>query len=517
MSSNTLPRSENSALLYTVSTGAASDGFRKVVKGLSKIAKDKEGLYEFGRALRKFDNADFRFRLGNYLTEISEQTLETSGKSGAAIAKKIFLVLNSSKFPKELGIMLQNADPKHAADFFADMAAVFAETNLRTSDMRTILQRKPSCLLPLVEIPNTMNSFLSARTEVLDLTEAKKLLSLIKKQSPSEGWKDVLGPNGSQKEIKLEHLTGEMLKDVDLTSYCSSLMVSTNGMKKFSRDSFPKSLHLGGDDWWPGGCCGDAGVQVVVKIKEINYPLKFSYWKDTEIWHASRGYDERVELCVKSGEDSIAFSVREHPDFVFGKRPEEMVIEDYLKGLEARFEFPDPKAVGVLDSTIRTSIFPAINFNLVPGSLGWDGAKFSSMIRDLVDESPLDHFFVLSTATLGTMLKFYGKGQNATAEARDLLNRVTEYNDFSEYDLTYYPIGVESWVKREKARKKLRKQTLHRELGTTTLDNGIVAGVSLILSKEGYVFYLNFENDDDCIKFYHSKLFQKTKWHSGAE
>lgn len=72
MSSNTLPSSGNSALLYTVSTGAASDGFRKVVKGLSKIAKDKEGLYEFGRTLRKFDNADFRFRLGNYLTEISE-------------------------------------------------------------------------------------------------------------------------------------------------------------------------------------------------------------------------------------------------------------------------------------------------------------------------------------------------------------------------------------------------------------------------------------------------------------
>ena len=83
------------------------------------------------------------------------------------------------------------------------------------------------------------------------------------------------------------------------------------------------------------------------------------------------------------------------------------------------------------------------------------------------------------------MLKFHGKGRNATAEARDLLDRIAEHNDFPEYKLTYYPIGVESWVKREKARKKLRKQTLHREVGTATLDNGIVAGVSLILSKEG--------------------------------
>jgi hypothetical protein len=143
MTSNSLPASGNSALLYTVATGTVSDAFRKVVKGLSKIAKDKEGLFEFGRVLKKFDNADFRFRLGSYLTEISEQTLETSGKSGAAIAKKMFSVLNSSKFPKELAVMLQNADPAaHAAYFIADMATVFAKTNLHSSDMRKILQMK---------------------------------------------------------------------------------------------------------------------------------------------------------------------------------------------------------------------------------------------------------------------------------------------------------------------------------------------------------------------------------------
>ncbi len=362
-----------------------------------------------------------------------------------------------------------------------------------------------------------MSNFSFVRTEVIQLAEAKKLLSIIKKLAPTDGWKDILGPHGSQKEIRLTHLTGNMLRDVDLTSYCSSIMLSTNGFRKFGRNLFPKSLHLGGDDWWPGTCSGDAGVQVVIKIKDLNYPLKFSYWKDTEIWHASRGYDERVELCVKSGEDSIAFSMSEHPEFVFGDRPKEEVIEKYLNGLQARFGFPAPDAPGVLDSTIRTSNFPALNFNLVPGSLGWGGARFSAMIRELVDESPLDHFFLLSTASLGTMLKFHGKGRNATAEARDLLDRIAEHNDFPEYKLTYYPIGVESWVKREKARKKLRKQTLHRELGTATLDNEILAGVSLILSKEGYVFYLNFDNDDDLIKFYHSKLFQKTKWHSGAE
>ena len=171
---------------------------------------------------------------------------------------------------------------------------------------------------------------------------------------------------------KIKRLTGNMLREVELTSYCSSIMLSTDGFRKFGRDLFPKSLHLGGDDWWPGSFSGDASVQVIIKIKDLNYPLKFSYWKDTEIWHASRGYDECIELCVKSGEDSIAFSMREHPDFVFGERPKEEVIEEYLNGLQARFGFPAPEAPGVLDCTIRTSIFPALNFNLVPGSLGWD-------------------------------------------------------------------------------------------------------------------------------------------------
>lgn len=44
-----------------------------------------------------------------------------------------------------------------------------------------------------------------------------------------------------------------------------------------------------------------------------------------------------------------------------------------------------------------------------------------------------------------------------------------------------------------------------------------MAKVSLAIEKDGYVFFLNFDNDDDYIKFYHSKLFQKTQWHSGAE
>lgn len=54
----------------------------------------------------------------------------------------MFAVLNSSKFPKELVVMLQNADPAHASSFIADMATFFAKTNLHSSDMRKILPMK---------------------------------------------------------------------------------------------------------------------------------------------------------------------------------------------------------------------------------------------------------------------------------------------------------------------------------------------------------------------------------------
>ena len=346
---------------------------------------------------------------------------------------------------------------------------------------------------------------------------AKKLLSAIKKQPSPGGWKEVFGPNGSQKEIILEDVTADALRGVDLTSFCSSAMLTSGGLRKYSREAFPKSLHLGGDDWWPGGCGGDAGVYAIIKIKELNYPLKLAYWKDTEIGYARRGYEECVKLAVRSGEGGLQFSLEDHPEFEIGERPEGHVIDEYLAGLRTRFGFPDPSNPGVLDFTAKELMHSEFVYNIVPGAFGWDGARFSAMIRELVDESPMDYFAMISVASLGTMGKFHGKIQNLTREIQDLLDKVVEFNDFPSYDLTYYPIGAETWVKREKARKKLKKQTQLRELGIVTLDNGSVAEVNLVLSKEGYVFCLNFDNDDDLIDFYHSKLFKKTKWHSGAE
>jgi hypothetical protein len=358
-----------------------------------------------------------------------------------------------------------------------------------------------------------MSFFANIYTDVMELAEVKKLLSNIKKQPSPGGWNDTFGPGGSEKEMKLSDLTGDMLKDVDLTSYCSSLMLCTSSFQMYSRESFPKSLHLGGDEWWPGGCGGDAGVQVAIKIRELNFPIWLSYWKDTEIGYAGRGYDECVKLSVRGGAESIRYCLSDLPEFVIGESPESHVVDEYLNSLITRFGFPTSESPGVLQPSSKGIVNSGFEYNLVPGALGWDGARFSAMIHELVDESPMDKFALLSTVNLGIRANFHGKIQNLTEDARDLLECVSQNNDFPSYKLTYYPIGVESWVKREKARKKLRKQKLHRDLGVAILANGGLINVGLVLSKEGYVFHLNFDCDEDLSLFMESKLYQKTQWH----
>lgn len=358
-----------------------------------------------------------------------------------------------------------------------------------------------------------MSFFANIYTDVLDLAEAKKLLSLIQKQPPPGGWNNTFGPGGSEKEVKLTDLTGDMLKDVDLSSYCSSLMLCTGSVKIYSRDSFPKSLHLGGDEWWPSSCGGDAGVQVAIKIRDLNFPIWLSYWKDTEIGYAGRGYDECVKLSVSGGEESITYFLSDLPEFVIGESPESHVIDEYINRLITRFGFPTSESPGILKPSSTGIVNSSFEYNLVPGALGWNGARFSAMIRELVNESPMDHFALLSTVNLGGRAKFHGKIQNLTDDARDLLECVAQNNDFPSYELTYYPIGVESWVKREKARKKLRKQKLRRDLGVLKLANGGSSQVGLTIAKEGYVFYLNFDCDEDLDAFMESKLYHKTRWH----
>lgn len=127
-----------------------------------------------------------------------------------------------------------------------------------------------------------------------------------------------------------------------------------------------------------------------------------------------------------------------------------------------------------------------------------------------------DFYSVHGCSAIGGAAWFEGEMHNVRDDALSFLGRIAQADDLSVYDITYHSLGPRSWKDREKFRKKL-KEPGHEQLGKLTLETGAVAEVGLGIEKEGYVFYLDFGNDDDLIKFYHSKLFQKTKWHSGAE
>lgn len=75
----------------------------------------------------------------------------------------------------------------------------------------------------------------------------------------------------------------------------------------------------------------------------------------------------------------------------------------------------------------------------------------------------------------------------------------------------------ETWPKREKRRKKW-KDTILQEMGELSLENGSVAEVKIRIEKEGYIFILAFDDDEDgYMNFPDTKMFKKEEWMSGDE
>jgi hypothetical protein len=138
------------------------------------------------------------------------------------------------------------------------------------------------------------------------------------------------------------------------------------------------------------------------------------------------------------------------------------------------------------------------------------------VVNKLIDESPIKRLYVWGQAELGGQALLSGQSVDVTESARDLLVKVAAQKSYSLYDISFSYLGPRSWRDRERSRKKWKK-AIHEELGTVTWENGAMAKASLGIEKDGYIIYLIFDSDDDLIEFTNSKMFQKTKWHSGAK
>ena len=276
--------------------------------------------------------------------------------------------------------------------------------------------------------------------------------------------------------------------------------------------SLPSELLIGGDSFALPEYGDETKVYTTVVLRELDYPIRFSVSKSSGMRHYQRSFNECCGL-------SLSFPTAEYmmEGLKYGGLPEPPHALRVVEKLRMRFSLPMETSRGMVEKdTFMNASMGEFSFRFEPSCYGELKRCFLEMLGDLLADSPDENYLFKASLGFGAAACFEGETHNVSPVIRDLLPLVQDVNDYPAYNLTYYPCGPRNWRDREKSRKKLKSPGIE-DLGTLTMENGVVATVSLRIEKEGYVFYLNFESDDDIINFYDTKLFQKTKWHSGAE
>jgi hypothetical protein len=231
-----------------------------------------------------------------------------------------------------------------------------------------------------------------------------------------------------------------------------------------------------------------------------------------------RPFNDSVGIWIYVSAAEGNHPVVRSPQMTYGSPPKTEEIIKFFSDLTDVYSLPNENSKGLLETRVHlaTPTMPVFEHQFEISMFDDLRGLVDKMVTRMIRDSMSDYYSVRAYSGIGGMAWFHGEMHNVREDTMALLGQIAHVNDYPEYDITYHSLGPSSWKDREKARKKW-KEFIHEDLGTVTLENGAVAKVSLSIGKEGYVFYLNFDNDEDYIKFYHSKLFQKTKWHSGAE
>jgi hypothetical protein len=354
-----------------------------------------------------------------------------------------------------------------------------------------------------------MSDYAFAFTDELPLPEAKKLLAFLQKPGKNGRWRDWSGEGGFEIEVKRNGLRGEELSALELPAYISSISVSSENSQKLGvAGDLPDHLFLGGDDWRVPDYDCQSAARFDIQAGEFNYPLRICHTKQTEMRFYGRSFNAcegfMIQASTKNsltGQDSLAL-------------PTADTVNHFIDVLRGRFGFPSQDSDGILES----SSIPKGGFvyYLDPSKAEWLKHGFREMMEIMIGEAASSDFKITARINIGSTLKFNGQTRNVREDAQELLQRIGEHNSYPTYDLTYYVVGPQDWRGREKSRKKWKKP-IHQELGTAALENGAVATVKLRIEKEGYVFTLDFEREEDFGRFPGTKLFEKFKWNSGAE
>jgi hypothetical protein len=354
-------------------------------------------------------------------------------------------------------------------------------------------------------------SELFAYSECLDFLTARKMLASLQKPGGTGKWSDWSGAGGSDIEIKRKGVLASALAELEVPDFCSSFhILASDRLLPCTR--IPHELMIGGNSFELPEYGDSAGICVDVVLHELNYPVRIGFGKNSGMRHYHRPYNQSSRLSLIFPKEAYQME-----GLVYGEFPDKVLARNAVEDLRKKFRLPDKSCSGLLESRDRMDEeMGEFLFTFELSRFGQLKEIYTDLFAHLLATSPCDRYQFLSSVDFGGAAKFEGEVHNVSPVIRKLLPLIRDCNDFPAFDLTYCALGPRSWKDREKARKKWKKPVVE-QLGTATLETGAVAKVRVVTEKEGYVFYLDFESDDDLIKFYHSKLFKKTKWHSGAE
>jgi hypothetical protein len=357
----------------------------------------------------------------------------------------------------------------------------------------------------------------SAYTECLDLAETKKILEGLKKPGKMGLWSEWSGEGGSDIEIKLENIPRDQLSTLQLPAFCPCFSVDGNNVERCKSESVPMDV-LGGNAWVPPEYGGDTDVRFWIVDPVLKWPVFVSLRKRTDWRFFGRSFSQSVGLwAYVSGADGNEPSARS-ARMSYGPPPTLDAIHKFFKNLTEVHALPNEHSSALLETRVglATPTKPVFEHDFEIGMFEELRGLFEQMVTKMIRNSMSEYYSVRAYSNIGRSAWFEGEMHNAREDALVFLRQIEQANDYNFYDITYHSLGPRSWKDREKSRKKWKKPVVE-QMGTATLETGAVAQVRVVTEKEGYVFHLDFESADDLIKFYHSKLFKKTKWHSGAE
>ena len=361
-------------------------------------------------------------------------------------------------------------------------------------------------------------SDLSAYSESIPFLEAKKLLASMQKPGKGGLWTDWSGEGGADLEFKEENVPIDRLSSYRLPEYCPCLRIIAKEIER-SKSEMLNAEVMGGDDWLPPECGGgESDIRFWIVDPVLNWPVFIALSKRSGWRHLGRSFNESAGIWVyvsgAEGEHPLGSS----PRMTYDSPPDVDAILSFYKRLTEVYSLPDENSKGLLETRVHlsTASEPVFEHQFEIGMFDELRDLVHRMIAKMIRDSMSDFYSVSACSGIGGAAWFEGEMHNVRDVSMQFLNQVAHRNNFPFYDITYHSLGPRSWKDREKSRKKWKK-LIREQVGTLTLENGAVAEVSLVIEKEGYVFSLNFGSDEDVIKFFQSKLFQKTKWHSGAE